>query len=645
MFASITSIIERYAKKQGTDYAILLNGGWGCGKTYYVTHELIPYLKTIGLRPIYISLNGVKTSADVALRITVDCLTRDRANKFAGVMTRVLSGETLSVFGESIWARLGIGAASVLPKGWKRNIDISSENDVLIVDDVERISQQADLLSVVGWLHEVYAKNGFHIVFIADEKHIPDLVKFGECKEKYIRQTIDFAELSKDRLTEFARGYCKDYASLHSAIEARYLEFGGKKQIVNLRVVSMMLDCVREVCEALGPEMGRKYAAFIFVCVAPLVHAQANGFISAKDKDDYAGLMRLDSIRYFLREDEKREKATPEELRVCAFSDEYDEVFSSGRYILVRSIFKYVVTGILCADEIKNEIERLFEKQERPEQKAYGMLQEYWLWEEDELLETVKQVVEFLRQGFYSLEEVAQIHTILTRVIKETYLEEWPFEDSCEQMFSVFLEARLEGHQLSWDDVQSFTLRAQHCSGDNSEEIKLARWIDQAYRIQIAKADDERMQKFVAALRCRNKDEADKYLRRGNSSWALFSELDHAGLTEEVSSLPSWGLLYLACEARGHILRISNSGDFDFRELIPMGKVVECLKRHLHTGELSKCRAARVNDLVATLEAARKHVASTMSERTRKEYAEEFGAKAVAKIFGGLGVPFENVTE
>ena len=102
MFSSITSIIERYAKKQGTDYAILLNGGWGCGKTYYVTHELIPYLKTIGLRPIYISLNGVKTSTDVALRITVDCLTRDRANKFAGVMTRVLSGETLSVLGESI---------------------------------------------------------------------------------------------------------------------------------------------------------------------------------------------------------------------------------------------------------------------------------------------------------------------------------------------------------------------------------------------------------------------------------------------------------------------------------------------------------------------------------------------------------------
>ena len=212
-------------------------------------------------------------------------------------------------------------------------------------------------------------------------------------------------------------------------------------------------------------------------------------------------------------------------------------------------------------------------------------------------------------------------------------------------MFSDFLEVRLKGCQLSWDDVQSFTLRAQHCSGDNSEEVKLARRIDQAYRMQIAKEDDERMQKFVAALRCRNKDEAGRCLRRENSSWALFSELDHAGLAEEVSSLPSWGLLYLASEARGHILRISNSGDFDFRELIPMGKIVECLKRYLDTRELSKCRAARVNDLVATLEAAQKHVASTMSERTRKGYIEEFGAEAAAKIFGDLGVPFVNVTE
>ena len=643
MFASITSIIERYAKKQGTDYALLLNGGWGCGKTYYVTHELIPHLKTIGLRPIYISLNGVKTSADVALRITVDCLTRDRANKFAGVMTRVLSGETLSVFGESIWARLGIGAASVLPKGWKRNIDVSAENDVLIVDDVERISQQADLLSVIGWLHEVYAKNSFHVVFIADENHISGIAKFGECKEKYIRQTIDFAELSKDRLEEFARGYCKDYVSLHSAIEARYLEFVGKKKIVNLRVVSMMLDCVREVCEALGPEMGRKYAEFIFACIAPLVHAQSEGRLSSNDKDDYAGLTRLDGIRYFFREDEKRGKATQEERRIFEFADEYDEVSPGGRYILVKAIFKYVVTGILDAEGIRSEIEELFEKKERPEHVAYTTLREYWLLEEEELLAAAKRVVEYLRQGAYTLEEVLQIRTALTNVMKDAYLDAWPFPESCEQMFTQFVDERLKRDGVSWENVQSFSLQAEHFNPGDEVAMSLVRRIKEHYQKQIANENNERMRKFISALQSRNQTVADTCLRRENSNWALFSELDHAGVIGDIPKLPTWGLMYLQNEARRHIIRVSNSGDFDFRELIPMEKIVEQLKLCLNTDGVRVCRKARVKELMQTLESACKHVASTMSEQTRQEYVQWLGEDAAKAILGRYGVTLRSV--
>lgn len=643
MFASITSIIERYAKKQGTDYALLLNGGWGCGKTYYVTHELIPHLKTIGLRPIYISLNGVKTSSDVVLRITVGCMTRDNTSDFAGVMTRVLSGEMLSALGESLWARLGISIASTLPRGWKRNIDVSSENDVLIVDDVERISLQADLLSVVGWLHEVYAKNGFHVVFIADEKHIPDLVKFGECKEKYIRQTIDFSELSKDRLAEFARGYCKNYSSLYAAIEARYLEFVGKKRIINLRVIAMMLDGVRDVCEVLGAEMGLKYAEFIFTCIAPLVHAQSEGRLSSKDKDDYAGLTRLDGIRYFFREDEKRGKATQEERRIFEFADAYDDVSPDGRYILVKAIFKYVVTGILDAEGIRSEIEELFEKKERPEHVAYTTLREYWLLEEEELLAAAKQVVEYLRQGAYTLEEVLQIRAALTNVMKETYLDAWPFSESCEQMFTQFVDERLKGSKMSWDDIHSFAMQAEHYYQGDAIAVKIVQRIKEHYQQEMANEDDERMRRFISALQSRNQIVADACLRRENSNWALFSELDHAGVIGDIPKLPTWGFVYLQNEARRHILRVSNSGDFDFRELIPMEKIVDQLKLYLNTDGVRVCRAARVKELMQILESACKHVASTMGERAREEYAQGLGEAAAKAILGRYGVTLRSV--
>ena len=36
----IKSIIKDYLSVKETDYAILINGQWGCGKTYFIKNEL-----------------------------------------------------------------------------------------------------------------------------------------------------------------------------------------------------------------------------------------------------------------------------------------------------------------------------------------------------------------------------------------------------------------------------------------------------------------------------------------------------------------------------------------------------------------------------------------------------------------------------
>ena len=40
MYGVTTATILRYLKTANTDYAVMLNGGWGCGKTYYIEHAL-----------------------------------------------------------------------------------------------------------------------------------------------------------------------------------------------------------------------------------------------------------------------------------------------------------------------------------------------------------------------------------------------------------------------------------------------------------------------------------------------------------------------------------------------------------------------------------------------------------------------------
>ena len=35
----LNEIVNQYIEAKDTDYALMINGKWGCGKTYYLEHE------------------------------------------------------------------------------------------------------------------------------------------------------------------------------------------------------------------------------------------------------------------------------------------------------------------------------------------------------------------------------------------------------------------------------------------------------------------------------------------------------------------------------------------------------------------------------------------------------------------------------
>lgn len=62
--------VSRYLKDDAYQYAILIDGEWGCGKTYFVKHTLLDKIKELeqdssNRTPKYISLYGCKTIQDI----------------------------------------------------------------------------------------------------------------------------------------------------------------------------------------------------------------------------------------------------------------------------------------------------------------------------------------------------------------------------------------------------------------------------------------------------------------------------------------------------------------------------------------------------------------------------------------------------
>ena len=72
----IESILD-YIRSDYTDYAIMINGEWGSGKTYFWNHKIRPKIENMSvngrrLTPIYMSLYGISNLEEISKKIFIE---------------------------------------------------------------------------------------------------------------------------------------------------------------------------------------------------------------------------------------------------------------------------------------------------------------------------------------------------------------------------------------------------------------------------------------------------------------------------------------------------------------------------------------------------------------------------------------------
>ena len=73
--ACINKYLNEYVKLENPQYAVMLKGKWGCGKTFFIKQladkwQVEPHIEErIELQPIYISLNGVSSCSAISFLI------------------------------------------------------------------------------------------------------------------------------------------------------------------------------------------------------------------------------------------------------------------------------------------------------------------------------------------------------------------------------------------------------------------------------------------------------------------------------------------------------------------------------------------------------------------------------------------------
>lgn len=167
----IEEYLNAYRKMDDVDFAVMITGSWGCGKTHFITDYLKRKCTTEGEKKyIYISLNGISSTADIDMAIF------QAAHPVLGSKAAVMAGKIVK---------------ASLRTGLKINLDIDGDDKTdatgslgipmdsfklktkskfLVFDDLERCILKPE--EVLGYINAFVESKETKVIIIGDETQI-----------------------------------------------------------------------------------------------------------------------------------------------------------------------------------------------------------------------------------------------------------------------------------------------------------------------------------------------------------------------------------------------------------------------------------------------------------------------------------------
>lgn len=173
----VESILD-YIRKPYTDHAIMINGEWGSGKTYFWNNKVRNKIESIEIngkryRTIYMSLYGISNLDDISKKIFIEM--NPNLNKS---ITKILNNRNMSSIPE--YVKTGIDMANSFGFMQQNDkVDYSKffeiDDKVLCFDDLERAN--VDVIDVLGYINNFVEHDHIKTIIICNEKELSKKLK------------------------------------------------------------------------------------------------------------------------------------------------------------------------------------------------------------------------------------------------------------------------------------------------------------------------------------------------------------------------------------------------------------------------------------------------------------------------------------
>ncbi len=280
----------------------------------------------------------------------------------------------------------------------KKTVLEKKEEYILVFDDLERVSS-ALLDDLINVINAEYISNGFHVLFIANEKEINKSEIFSKYKEKYIRYTVEYSVQLCDIFDSLVMKY---NGTKIRDVSRTYVErcFSASYSDKNLRTLIYAFDCYNEIVSLLPEDVDSdsldKESLFFNVYILSVF---------------YKNNVDMENIKT-----ELNEKGIPNIYEIY-FASSKDHYIANDKpfFVFSEPVSDFVYTWSCDKDKILNELNTKF-LHINPGRKAYSKLMAKWnVLTYAELYENLEALYKGLRNNEIAPNQYVQAIYLLKR--------------------------------------------------------------------------------------------------------------------------------------------------------------------------------------------------------------------------------------
>lgn len=446
----IDKIITDYVLASNTDYAIMIDGEWGAGKTWYWDNVLTQQIKAIPTKDntedkpsMYkvakISLFGVSSVDDLRIKIFEETSTffANKYVKTGAKFTGMIVNKVAGIFNVSETSAKDV---SDLLSEFSVNLD----HYVLCFDDLERIKTEL-LIELLGYINTLVEHDKVKVVFICNENELKD-VDYHKYKEKIVRFTHTIkADISK-MVLEFAKGKEDGYSKYLCERKDYIASIYQRGNCSNLRTLKYNLDIYEQVYEIIGKTIQSEneqhvYAVANYMLLLSMVYSieyrrdNDEAKLKSLSKINRQWIYQLDTMDSLSRqsgnnEDKQKSQAEKsEEEKIVDYQRYIKKCYFANSYIYGSSMpmIEYLLTGYCDEDAMRANIQWIEVEAKRyeasEEKQLYQELTQFWDTDDDVMANAVKRTMEKVKEGSFLLQDYPLFFLALQRLQNFSFID------------------------------------------------------------------------------------------------------------------------------------------------------------------------------------------------------------------------------